>query len=125
MKGLEFLIDYIEGSHRPSASEKEMCREQVKRFHELTGWHRSGPENRRSNFLVKDGRVWLIDLAKAKDPQTVGRESPGWAEKVTDPEEFDPFWNFADQLDFKRIGHSRGVREGLTKQRTISDGYIG
>ncbi|KAJ4391676.1 hypothetical protein N0V93_005295 [Gnomoniopsis smithogilvyi] len=108
-----FLLDYIEEAHKPStAEEKELCRAQVKRFHDLTGWHRNGPENRRSNFLVKDDRVWLVDLAKAKEPQTVGRESPGWVERVTEPTEFDAFWEFSDEFDFTLLGRARRKRNG-------------
>lgn len=119
----KFLVDYIEGAHKPSTpEEKELCRQQLKRFHDLTGWYRSGSENRRSNFLVKDSKVWLIDLAKAKEPQEVGLESPGWAENVTDPAEFDTFWNFSDRHDFTPLARYSGAKRDRGKRkRTISE----
>lgn len=117
-----YLLEYIKDAHEPhDAADKELCREQVQRLHDLTGWHRSGAKNRRSNFLVKDGRVWLIDLAKARDPQLIGCESPGWAEKVLEAESFDACWNFPNEPDYRALAKPRGRRTGLKRRRVQSE----
>lgn len=78
------LIEYIEGGHKPrNDEEKELCRQELDRFHRLTGWHRNPMENHKDNFIIKDGSVYLIDLTKAYTPEDVASKGSEWAaEKV-------------------------------------------
>ncbi|ROV94396.1 hypothetical protein VSDG_05976 [Cytospora chrysosperma] len=78
------LIEYIEGAHKPSnEEEKELCRQELDRFHRLTGWHRNPMENHKGNFIIKDGSVYIIDLARAYTPEDVASKGSEWlTEKV-------------------------------------------
>ncbi|ROV99116.1 hypothetical protein VMCG_06621 [Cytospora schulzeri] len=76
------LIEYIEGAHKPSNhEEKELCRQELDRLHQLTGWHRNVMENHKGNFLIKDGKVYIIDLGRAYTPQDVACRGIDWATK--------------------------------------------
>lgn len=92
-----FLIEYIIGTHEPTDEEKELCRAAVRRFHRLTGWHRVYSQNCRENFLVKDGRVWLVNLGRAMSPRMVASRASNWSEEVME-EDFDLWWDYHPQL---------------------------
>lgn len=79
-----FLTEYIEGAHMPSSDdEKELCRRALYRFYRLTGWHRNPMASHKANFLIKDGKAYLVDLAMAYTPQDVASLGDEWAnEKV-------------------------------------------
>lgn len=93
-----FLMEYIEGAHIPqNAQEKELCRDAVKRLYNLTGWLRSERENRKGNFLVRDGKVWIIDLSRALRPEQVKSRGDDWVHH-TIMNQFDTFWEFPPEI---------------------------
>lgn len=74
------LLEYIAGAHKPSDyNEKELCRQQLFLFHRMTGWHRSVAANHKDNYLVKDGIVYIIDLARVFTPEEVAAMGSDWA----------------------------------------------
>lgn len=79
-----FVTEYMEGAHHPEGQEeKRLCREALERCHQLTGWHRNPMASHKSNFIIKDDKAYLVDLAKAYTPQDVASMGDEWVrEKV-------------------------------------------
>lgn len=77
-----FLTEYIQGSHKPKDDEKELCRKVLERFHQLTGWHRCTSANHRRNFIIKDGKAYMVDLGAAHTPATVAMLGSEWVEET-------------------------------------------
>lgn len=89
-----FLMEYIDGARRPFwKDEMNLCRNAVRRFHKLTGWHRAYQQNCKENFLIRGEKVWLIDLQKAQSPESVKNRPNGWAKEVLE-DEFDAWWHY-------------------------------
>ncbi|KAL1876318.1 hypothetical protein Daus18300_002947 [Diaporthe australafricana] len=88
------LTHYLDEAHKPdNDEEKELCRTALHDFHSLTGWQRDPKANHRDNFLIDDGKVYLVDLANVYTPEQVTRKGDDWMQKLLH-EQFDAWWDY-------------------------------
>ncbi|RYP70493.1 hypothetical protein DL771_005430 [Monosporascus sp. 5C6A] len=66
VEGLEIAAKFIWGVRHPRRDEEEACRQALKRFHRKAGL--CHPDNIAGNFIVKGGRVYIIDFGMAGPP---------------------------------------------------------
>lgn len=87
------LTAYHSNAHKlQNDEEKELCRTALHTFQLLTGWQRKPQANHKDNYLIKDGKALLIDLASVYPPHEVARKGGDWAQKLLD-EQFDAYWD--------------------------------
>lgn len=87
------LTEYLQDAHKPeNDKEKELCRTALHNLQTLTGWQRSPKANHKDNYLIDDGKAFLVDLTSVYTPEQVARKGNDWAQKLLH-EQFDAYWD--------------------------------
>ncbi|KAK2604910.1 hypothetical protein N8I77_007801 [Diaporthe amygdali] len=85
------LTKYLEVAHKPeNDEEKELCRTALHNFQTMTGWQRRPKASHKGNYLIDNGKVFLIDLANVYPPEEVAKKDNDWTQKILH-EDFDAY----------------------------------